>query len=87
MDGTFFCPKLVWYLLITLAPSGARGCYAGVSKEHCRLEECLLSMACKFLSVLMAKDYRAAGQAASALHAMALLQVYQAKAHKELRKG
>ncbi len=42
----------------------------------------LLSRACKFSSALTAKAYNAAGQAASALHAMALLQVHQAKALK-----
>ncbi len=39
----------------------------------------LPSRACKFSSALTAKAYGAAGQAASALHAMALLQVHQAK--------
>lgn len=37
--------------------------------------------------MLMAQAYGAAGQATSALHAMTLLQVYQAKALKELHKG
>lgn len=44
----------------------------------------LPSKACKVLSMLMDKAYRATGQAASTLHVMALLQVYQAKALKEL---
>ncbi len=48
---------------------------------------CLLSRACKFSSALTAKAYSAAGQAASALHAMALLQVHQAKALKQLHEG
>ncbi len=43
--------------------------------------------ACKFSSALTAKAYGAAGQAASALHAMALLQVHQAKALKQLHEG
>ncbi|KAI2653661.1 Gag-Pol polyprotein [Labeo rohita] len=47
----------------------------------------LLSKACKLLSVLAAKAYSAAGQAASALHAMAILQVHQAKALKQLHQG
>ncbi len=47
----------------------------------------LPSRACKFSSALMAKAYGAAGQAASALHAMALLQVHQAKALKQLHEG
>ncbi len=45
------------------------------------------SRACKFSSALTAKAYGAAGQAASALHAMALLQVHQAKALKQLHEG
>ncbi len=47
----------------------------------------LPSRACKFSSALTAKAYSAAGQAASALHAMALLQVHQAKALKQLHEG
>ncbi len=42
------------------------------------------SRARKFSSTLKAKAYSAAGQAASALHAMALLQVHRAKALKQL---
>ncbi len=41
----------------------------------------------KFSSSLAGNAYTACGEAASALHAMALLQVYQAKAHKELQEG
>ncbi len=37
----------------------------------------LLSKACKLTTVLVAKAYSAAGQAASALHAMATLQICQ----------
>ncbi len=47
----------------------------------------LPSRACKFSSTLTAKAYGAAGQAASSLHAMALLQVHQAKALKQLHEG
>ncbi len=47
----------------------------------------LPSRACKFSSALTAKANGAAGQAASALHAMALLQVHQAKALKQLHEG
>ncbi|KAI2647639.1 Transposon Ty3-G Gag-Pol polyprotein [Labeo rohita] len=42
----------------------------------------LLSRACKFSSALAGRAYHAAGHAATALHAMATLQVYQAKATK-----
>ncbi|KAL0199808.1 hypothetical protein M9458_002995, partial [Cirrhinus mrigala] len=47
----------------------------------------LPSRACKFSSALVAKAYVASGQAASALHAMAILQVYQAKVLKDLHEG
>ncbi len=47
----------------------------------------LPSRACKFSSTLTAKAYSAAGQAASALHVMALLHVHQAKALKQLHEG
>ncbi len=47
----------------------------------------LPSRACKFSSALTAKAYSDAGQAASALHVMALLQVHQAKALKQLHEG
>ncbi|KAL0149011.1 hypothetical protein M9458_055626 [Cirrhinus mrigala] len=47
----------------------------------------LLSRGCKFSSALVAKAYVASGQAASALHAMAILQVYQAKVLKDLHEG
>ncbi|KAL0152766.1 hypothetical protein M9458_052489 [Cirrhinus mrigala] len=47
----------------------------------------LPSRACKFSSALVAKAYAASGQAASALHAMAILQVYQAKVLKDLHEG
>ncbi|KAL0147058.1 hypothetical protein M9458_057582, partial [Cirrhinus mrigala] len=42
---------------------------------------------CRLSSALTGRAYSAAGQAATALHAMATLQVYQAKALKELHKG
>ncbi|KAL0148432.1 hypothetical protein M9458_056242 [Cirrhinus mrigala] len=47
----------------------------------------LPSRACKFSSALVAKAYAASGQAVSALHAMAILQVYQAKVLKDLHEG
>lgn len=47
----------------------------------------LPSKACKLTSALAAKAYSGAGLATSALHAMAILQVYQAKALKELHEG
>ncbi len=47
----------------------------------------LPSKACKLTAVLAAKAYSAAGQAASALHAMAILQVHQAKALKQVHEG
>ncbi len=47
----------------------------------------LPSKACKLTAALAAKAYSAAGQVASALHAMAILQVYQAKALKQVHEG
>ncbi len=47
----------------------------------------LMSRARGFSFVSMAEAYIAAGQAASALHAMALLHAYQAKALKQLHEG
>ncbi|KAL0173928.1 hypothetical protein M9458_029896, partial [Cirrhinus mrigala] len=47
----------------------------------------LPSRACKFSSALVAKACAASVQAASTLHAMAILQVYQAKALKDLHEG
>ncbi len=48
---------------------------------------CLPSRACKYLSGLTGSAYRACGEATSALHAVALLQVHQAKALKDLHEG
>ncbi len=47
----------------------------------------LSSKACKLTAALAAKAYSAAGQAASALHAMAILQFHQAKALKQFHEG
>lgn len=47
----------------------------------------LPTKACKFWFILPAMVYRAIEQAISTLYAMALLQVYQAKALKELHRG
>ncbi len=47
----------------------------------------LPSKACKLTAALAAKAYSAAGKAASALHAMAILQVHQAKALKQVHEG
>ncbi len=52
-----------------------------------RGEPCLPSRACKLSSGLTGSAYRACGEAASALHAMALLQVHQAKALRDLQEG
>ncbi len=52
-----------------------------------RGDPCLPSRACRYSSGLTGSAYRACGEAASALHAMALLQVHQAKALKDLHEG
>ncbi len=50
-----------------------------------RLDEWFLG--CKYSSGLTGSAYRACGEAASALHAMALLQVHQAKGLSDLYEG
>ncbi len=50
-----------------------------------RGEPCLPSQACKYSSGLTGSTYRACGEAA--LYAMALLQVHQAKAPRDLQEG
>ncbi len=52
-----------------------------------RGDPCLPSRCCKYSSGLTGSAYRACGEAASALHAMALPQVHQAKALKDLHEG
>ncbi len=47
----------------------------------------LPSKACKLTAALAAKAYSAAGQAAFSLHAMAILQVHQAKVLKQVHEG
>ncbi len=47
----------------------------------------LPSKACKLTAALAAKAYSAAGQAASALHSMAILQVHQTKVLKQMHEG
>ncbi len=52
-----------------------------------RGEPCLPSQACTYSSGLTGSAYRACGEVASALHAMALLQAHQAKALRDLHEG
>ncbi len=99
MDGPFHGQK-PWLLLTTLDGGVARG-YAGIPQVEravavhlCPRNSAtwrnrlrLPSKACKLTAALAAKAYNAAGQAASALHAMAILQVHQAKALKQMHKG
>ncbi len=87
-------------VLTTLDGGAARG-YAGIPQVEravavhlCprnaatwRNRPRLPSKACKLTAALAAKAYSAAGQAASALHAMAILQVHQAKALKQMHEG
>ncbi|KAL0160772.1 hypothetical protein M9458_044497, partial [Cirrhinus mrigala] len=94
------CSHPVSSPLTTLDGGAAKG-YAGIPQVEraiavhlCpqdaatwRGHPCLPSTACRLSSALAGRAYCAAGQAATALHAMATLQVYQAKALKELHKG
>ncbi len=87
-------------VLTTLDGGAARG-YAGIPQVERAVEVHLCprnaatwrnrprlpSKACKLTATLAAKAYSAAGQAASALHAMAILQVHQAKALKQVHEG
>ncbi|XP_077069976.1 uncharacterized protein LOC143722468 [Siphateles boraxobius] len=50
-------------------------------------DPCFPSRACEFASGLAVRAYRACGQAASSLHALALLQVYQAKTLMDMHEG
>ncbi len=93
-------PSSASSILTTLDGGVARG-YAGIPqveraiavhlcprnaatwRNHPRLQ----SKACKLTATHAAKAYSAAGQAASALHAMAILQVHQAKALKQVHEG
>ncbi len=87
-------------VLTTLDGGAARG-YAGIPQVERAIavhlcprnvatwRNCsrLPSKACKLTAALAAKAYSAAGQAASDLHAMAILQVHQAKALKQVHEG
>ncbi len=86
--------------LATLDGGAARGytevppversvCDAIVSKDRFYLARnpLLPSRACRHSSALTGSAYAACGEAASALHAMALLQVHQAKALRDLHEG
>ena len=57
------------------------------SASSWRGDPVLPSRACRHSSGLTGSAYAACGEAASALHAMALLQVHQAKALKDLHEG
>ncbi len=74
-----------------LAPDdGHNRCITCLGIEHAEaafVDESCRHCSSRFSSMFTAKVYGAAGQAASALHAMALLKVYQAKALKELHEG
>ncbi len=58
-----------------------------IAASTLRGDPCLPSRDCKYSSGLTGNAYRACGEAASALHAMVLLQVHQAKALKDLHEG
>ncbi len=82
MEGTFHCRNKSCGSSALTIPSVERS----VAMQLCptaattlRGDPCLPSWACKYSSSLTGSVYRACGEAASALHAMALLQVHQAK--------
>ncbi len=71
-------PCVEWSVAMQLCPTAA---------STLRGKPCLPSRACKYSSGLTGSAYRACGEAASALHAMTLLQVHQAKALRDLHEG
>ncbi len=77
-QGYVEIPPVERAIAVQLCPQGA-----AIWRGNPRLP----SRACKFSSALTAKVYVAAGQAHSALHAMVLLQVHQAKALKQLHES
>ncbi len=71
-------PQVEWAVAVHLCPRNV---------ATWRNRPRLLSKDCKLTAAFAAKAYSAAGQAASALHAMAILQVHQAKALKQVHEG
>lgn len=84
LNKTWKAPYTAWshlisFFLTTLNGVAARGyVVCSTRRNHPRIP----SKACKLTSALATKAYSAAGQAISALHAMAILQVHQPKALK-----
>ncbi len=102
MDGPFHSQKPLVRLLHPHYPrrrsgQGVRGHSPGgesdrgapvpTKRRHLEERPRLPSKACKLTATLVAKTYSAAGQADSALHALAILQVHQAKALKQVDEG
>ncbi len=102
VEVTFHCTKqILWLLPPTTLDGGAALGYTGIPSlersldmQLCpttattlRGEPCLPSWACKYSSGLTGSAYRACGEMPSALDTMALLQVHQAKALRDLHKG
>ncbi|KAL0151337.1 hypothetical protein M9458_053331 [Cirrhinus mrigala] len=73
-------------MLLRPCPSGC-GFYLSSNDRHDRCIQCLGREHADAAFAEGAKAYTASGQAASALHAMAILQVYQAKVLKDLHEG
>ncbi len=91
MDGPFHGQKPLVRLLRPHYPRRQSGqVVRGHSPGGESGRSALVPTKCRHLeepSALAAKAYSAAGQAASALHAMAILQVHQAKALKQVHEG
>ncbi len=102
VEVTFHCTKqILWLLPPTTLDGGAALGYTGIPSVERSLdmqlcpttattlrgEPCLPSWACKYSSGLTGSAYRACGEMPSALDTMALLQVHQAKALRDLHKG
>lgn len=103
MEGTFNCPKLFsGYLLLHFPRWGSGQRVCGDPPQWSTLLRCScvlrvpppgvaipsVRLRCvSFLSTLVGKADRVSGLAASAMHAIAILQVHQAKVFKQLHKG
>ncbi len=88
VEGTFHCPKkILWLLPLTTLDGGASLGYMGIPSVERFVAMCLPSGACRYSSGLTGSAYRACGEVASALHAIALLQVHKGQSPERPARG
>lgn len=92
LGGTFYLPthdSLAPLLSLPSTVGRRHSCARKTEELELEWRNCLKlpSRTCKLTSSLTARAYSVTGQAASTLHAMVILQVYQAKALKDLHDG